>query len=72
MRTTITFDADVVAAIDKIRHERGVGVSEAVNDLIRLSLVYPRNRAVSHQETASMGLRIDVDHVAGALEVLEA
>ncbi|MHB8264024.1 MAG: ribbon-helix-helix domain-containing protein [Acidimicrobiales bacterium] len=35
MRTTITFDSDSAAIIDKVRHDKGIGVSEALNDLVR-------------------------------------
>lgn len=71
MRTTITFDADVAAAVDNVRHERHVGVSEVVNELIRLGLTSSRDRTAFHQETASMGLKIDVANVAEAMELLD-
>lgn len=71
MRTTIEFDADTARAVDELRRERGIGVSEAVNELIRQGLL-PRG-AVPHfrQRTRKLGLRIDVSNVAEALEVLD-
>ena len=71
MRTTITFDDDVASAVAAIRRERGVGVSEAVNELIRQGLLVPRKRRTFDQRTAAMGLRLEVANVADALEVLD-
>ena len=47
MRTTVTFDGDVAAAIEQIRRERGLGVSAAVNELIRTGLTRRREREPS-------------------------
>lgn len=71
MRTTITLDDDVAAAVDVIRRERHVGVSEAVNELIRRGLIAPRSYRQFQQRTASMGLRVEVGNVADALEILD-
>ena len=35
MRTTVNLDDDVSAALDRLRRERGLGRSEAVNELVR-------------------------------------
>lgn len=71
MRTTIEFENDTAAAVDRLRRERGMGVSEAVNELIRRGLLprEPRPRFV--QATHRLGLRVDVSNVADALEALE-
>lgn len=71
MRTTVTFDDDVASAVAAIRRERGVGVSEAVNELIRQGLLVPRKRRTFDQRRAAMGLRLEVANVADALEVLD-
>ncbi|MFN8234022.1 MAG: CopG family transcriptional regulator [Actinomycetota bacterium] len=71
MRTTVTFDDDVAAAIERIRHERSIGVSEAVNDLVRAGLTSGRKPGEFHQTTWDLGLKIDVTNVAEALEELE-
>ncbi|HZD22179.1 MAG TPA: ribbon-helix-helix protein, CopG family [Acidimicrobiia bacterium] len=71
MRTTVEFDDDTAAAIDKLRQEEGMGVSEAVNELIRRGLL-PRPDAGRYvQKTHRLGLKIDVSNVAETLEVLE-
>lgn len=49
----------------------GVGVSEAVNELIRRGLLARTDPASFVQKTHRLGLRIDVSNVAEALEVLE-
>ena len=71
MRTTIEFDADTAAAVEQLRRERGGGVSQAVNELIRQGML-PRREAVPFkQRSRALGLRVDVSNVAEALEVLE-
>lgn len=65
------FDADTAKAIEAIRRREGLGVSEAVNELIRRGLV-PRERTERFtQRTHRGGLKIDVGNVADALEVLD-
>lgn len=64
-------DDDVATAIDELRRERDVGLSEAVNDLVRAGLRVPHQRSTFQQRTADMGLRIDVSNVAEALDVLD-
>ncbi len=71
MRTTIEFDEDTAKAIDALRQESGVGVSQAVNELIRRGLHPRRDTEPFHQRTRPLGLRIDVSNVAAALEDLE-
>ncbi|MGH9181117.1 MAG: ribbon-helix-helix protein, CopG family, partial [Acidimicrobiales bacterium] len=39
MRTTVEFDTDTARAVEELRRDRGVGVSEAVNELIRRGLL---------------------------------
>ena len=71
MRTTITLDRDVAQAVQRLRRQRGLGLSEAVNDLIRLGLRAKRPRRSFRQGTHALGLRIDVRNVAEALEQLD-
>jgi metal-responsive CopG/Arc/MetJ family transcriptional regulator len=71
MRTTVSLDDDVTAAVDRLRRERGVGLSEAVNELIRRGLQAPRRRTVFRQRTTALGLRVDVSNVAEALDLLD-
>ncbi len=70
MRTTIEFDDDAARAVDQLRRE-GLGVSEAVNTLIRRGLVAPEPVSEFQPIRRELGLRIDVSNVADALEVLE-
>jgi hypothetical protein len=71
MRTTVEFDEDTGKAVEALRRELGVGVSDAVNELIRRGLL-PRSVANSfHQRTRRLGIKIDVSNIAVALEDLE-
>jgi metal-responsive CopG/Arc/MetJ family transcriptional regulator len=71
MRTTVTLSDDVASAIDRVRRERSLGLSEAVNDLIRAGLAAEPRRKPFRQRTRRLGLRIDVTDVADALETLD-
>jgi Arc/MetJ family transcription regulator len=71
MRTTLTLDDDVAAAVEEMRRDRSMGLSEAVNELARAGLRVPRQRSTFRQRTANLGLRVDVSNVAEALETLE-
>lgn len=71
MRTTVEFDPDTGKAVEQLRRDRGIGVSQAVNDLIRRGLVPPREVQPFRQRTRTLGLKVDVSNVADALEDLE-
>jgi Arc/MetJ family transcription regulator len=71
MRTTIELDDDTARAVEELRRSDGLGVSEAVNELIRRGLLPRGEVAPFRQRTRALGLRIDVSNVAEALEVLE-
>lgn len=71
MRTTVSLDDDVVAAVQRMRAERNIGLSEAVNELARAGLAVPSQRTRFIQRTFPMGARIDVTNVGDALEDLE-
>jgi hypothetical protein len=72
MRTTLTLADDVAAAVERLRRERAIGLSEAVNELIRAGLVsQSQTRAPFRQRAYDLGLRINVDDVAEALETLD-
>jgi hypothetical protein len=71
MRTTVEFDDDTGAAVERLRREAGLGVSEAVNELIRRGLLPTGERPPFVQQTHSLGLKIDVSNVAEALDLLE-
>lgn len=71
MRTTVVFDDDVAAAIERLRRNRSLGLSEAVNELIRVGLKVRHDRRRFVQRSQPLGLRIDVTNVAEALEQLD-
>lgn len=72
VRTTLTLADDVAAAVERLRRERSIGMSEAVNELVRAGLANQQKpSAPFHQKTYDLGVGIDVSNVAEALEVLE-
>lgn len=72
MRTTVRLDEDVAAAVEQLRRESDLGLSGAVNHLIRRGLARTKKRRRFRQRTAALGLRVDVSNVAEALELLES
>jgi Arc/MetJ family transcription regulator len=71
MRTTLSLDDDVAAAVQRLREERHIGLSDAVNELIRAGLAAPAQRKTFRQRTMNLGLRTDVSSIANALEHLD-
>jgi hypothetical protein len=73
MRTTVTLADDVAAELQRVRQERSVGVSEALNELARAGMARkkkPRKKFV--QRTHKLGRTlIDYTNVAEALELAE-
>ena len=71
MRTTVTLDSDVAAAVAELRRQHARGLSQAVNDLARAGLRAKPGATRFHQRSESLGIRLDVTNVAEALEVLD-
>ena len=72
MRTTVDLDDDTAKAVAALRRKRGMGLSEAVNELIRQGLVPRPEARAFRQRTQKLGtFRLDVSNVAEALEALE-
>jgi hypothetical protein len=71
MRTTVDLADDVAAAVKKVRRERGIGLSAAVNELARAGLTTQARAEPFRQRTFSLGGGLDVSNVADALETLE-
>ncbi|MGY1673100.1 ribbon-helix-helix protein, CopG family [Geodermatophilus sp. SYSU D00710] len=71
MRTTVTLDDDVAAAIERLRREEGLGVSEAVNRLVRAGLVPRRAVRPFRQRTAELAFTVDVRNVGDVLDLLD-
>jgi hypothetical protein len=67
----VDLDDDTARAIEQHRHEHGLGLSEAVNELIRQGML-PRARVSPfRQRTRKLSITADVSNVAEALETLE-
>ncbi len=71
MRTTINLHDDVATEVERLRRDRGIGVSEAVNELARRGLRPEPRGEPFEQRTSPMGAQIDVANVAEALEALD-
>lgn len=71
MRTTVNLDDDVAAAVERLRRERSIGLSQAINELVRAGLTARTPRTPFRQRSQPIGLRIDVTNVAEALDLLE-
>lgn len=74
MRTTVNLDDDVAAAVKKRRRTRGIGLSEAVNELARAGMTSQHlatTRERVQLDTRAMNLRVDVSNVADALDIAE-
>jgi len=71
MRTTVTLADDVAAAVEKRRRERGVGLSDAVNDLVRAGLSSERSTKPFRQKSHDLGAGVDVSNIGETLETLD-
>jgi hypothetical protein len=71
MRTTFTLDDDVVAAVEELRRNEGLGISEAVNRLIRAGMVAPAKRARYRHRASDLGLKVDVSNIGEVLDLLD-
>ena len=58
MRTTLTLDDDVAAALERLRKEREASLKQVVNDVLRQGLA-----------NASLGPRERVHHVTRAVDL---
>jgi hypothetical protein len=74
MRTTVTLDEDVAAALQEIAAERGLSFKQALNDAVRAGLARSGKRSKPYRlPTRRLGLRPGVDldkalRLAGELE----
>lgn len=71
MRTTLNLADDVAAAVERVRHDRSIGLSEAVNDLVRAGLAHQTPASLFRQKTHDLGPGIDFTNVADAIETLD-
>lgn len=71
MRTTVTLAADVAAAVEGMRRAEGIGVSEAVNRLVRDGLAKPAGAPRYEHASYELGQRIDVTDIGEVLSLLD-
>lgn len=71
MRTTVTLADDVAAAVQGLRREEGIGMSEAVNRLVRDGLARPAETPAYIHDSFDMGMKIDVTNVGEVLGMLD-
>jgi hypothetical protein len=71
MRRTVTLDHDVVIALERLRRERKISLSEALNEVVRAAMQTLHPRMPFRQRSADLGVGIDIRNVAEALEFAE-
>lgn len=71
MRTTFTLDDDVAAEVERLRREEGLGLSEAVNRLIRQGMARPPRRTGYEHHSVRVGLKVDVTNIGEVLDALD-
>jgi hypothetical protein len=75
MRTTLTLDADVAEAVERLREEQGLTFKDAVNRALRTGLMVlarPQHREPFRTRAVSLGPRVaNVDDVEDVLALAE-
>ena len=71
MRTTFTLADDVAAEVEDLRRREGIGVSEAVNRLIRNGMVRSEPRPVYVNPSVDLGLKVDITNIGDVLDLLD-
>ncbi len=71
MRTTIDLADDVAAEVARLRRERGLGLSEAVNELARAGLRVRPEPYVYEHKSYNMGAHVDLTNVGRVLDLLD-
>lgn len=71
MRTTVSLDPDVVAEIERLRAEKGLGLSEALNALARKGMTVKEPRKPFVQRTFPGELLVDVTCTGEVLDLLD-
>jgi hypothetical protein len=67
----VTLSPDVAAEVERLRREKGLGMSAAINELARAGMARPRAVRGFRQRSAHLGLRVDVSNVAEVLDALD-
>ena len=71
VRTTVTLAKDVAAAVEGLRRSEGIGVSEAVNRLVRGGLAKPATASKYEHTSYELGQRVDVTNIGDVLGLLD-
>ncbi|WP_063036727.1 ribbon-helix-helix protein, CopG family [Nocardia grenadensis] len=73
MRTTIRLDSDVAAAAERLRRERGIGLGEAINELVRAGIHQgpAAPRRPFRQRTRAMATRVDLSRNSEVFDLLD-
>jgi hypothetical protein len=71
MRTTVTLAADVAAEVERLRREQDLGVSEALNQLIRRGMAAKPERKPYVPLAYPIGVKIDVSNIGEVLDLLD-
>jgi hypothetical protein len=73
MRTTIRLDSDVLAAAERLRRERGLGLAEAINELARAGIQHRPTvvRSQFRQRTRALGARVDLSRNSEVLDLID-
>lgn len=64
-------DDDVAAEVERMRRAKGIGLSEAVNELARAGMSRSSTRHRYEHRTADIGLKVDVTNVGEVLDLLD-
>jgi hypothetical protein len=76
MRTTLTLDDDVAAAVERRRRDCNHSLKQEVNELLRVGLMHvddppPETPRFRVEPLDAGGLLIDIDDVSAALDIAE-
>lgn len=71
MRTTVTLSPDVAAAVREVQKEQNLGLSAALDELVRRGLTTARPAEPFVQKTFPMGMRVDVRNIGEVLDLLD-
>lgn len=71
VRTTVALADEVAAAVEQLRRSEGIGVSEAINRLVREGLAKPEPTARYVHQSYDMGLKMDVTNIGEVLALLD-
>lgn len=72
MRTTLKLDDDVAAAVEDLRRAEGIGMSEAVNRLVRKGLISREASAPYRHTPSDMGpFKVDISDIGAVIELLD-